>query len=288
MEAQKDICEIGTSKMARVLAAETAIAARAAVPSVSTALVAAARERAERASTAAADATLAELKTAAEQEVTDLTTGGHLVARAISASRAEVEATFEGRRDTDLRERIVANAKVTQTQVVLRSRSTSVFDSKLFPLVTDFCVLLTHAAFGPDVAKCLAAKFEVAASGVTKSKESVMLLCTPHAIDAARTTASTLRQVEASEETRRKAAKGSKSEKGDKSDKRPGKPASAPPRPSAPAPAPAPPPAAPAPAPARRAAGTGAGSRRRQPSVPRLRRDRSPDSDGHRRSWSRP
>ena len=102
-----------------------------------------------------ASASALALETAAEQDATDLTTGRHLVARAISAARAEIEAAFEGRDDTGLRDRIFANAK--ESQEALCSRSTSVFDSKIFSLVTDSYVLLTNAAFGPGVAKCLAA-----------------------------------------------------------------------------------------------------------------------------------
>ena len=265
-----------------VLAAKTAIAARAVDPGVSAAIVAAAQHKAVRASAAAAantaDTTLAAPKTAAEQEVTDLTTRGHVVAHAVFVARAEVEATCSGQGDTGLRDRLFAAAERNREN--LCSRSTSVFNDKIFSLVTDSYVLLTQAAFGSDVAKCLAAKLEVAASGVTKSKEAAMLLCTAQAIDQARTTAAQLRQVEVSE----KAAKGGKAGKGDK---RLGKPASAPPRTPAPAPAPAPPRAAPVPAPARRAADSGGGSRGHRQSAPRRRREHAPDSDGRLRGRKR-
>ena len=293
LEALKDTCEIELARAAGIVTLELTSVARAVDPSLAAGIVAAAQDRAVRASAAAAantaDTGLAALKAAADQEVSELTTGGHVVAHAVTAARTQVEAACMGQGDMALRDRLVAAAE--ENRVKLGARSTSVFDDKIFSLITDIYVLLTQAAFGSDVSKCLAAKFAVATVGITKSKEAAMLLCTPQAIEAARSSATQLRQVEASE----KAAKVVKAGKGDKSDKRLVKPASATPRAPAYAPGGTPPPAATTRAPARHAAESGGGSRgggsrtHHRESAPRRRRDHSPDSDDRgRRSRSRP
>ena len=117
--------------MSRIITVETA---RALDPGVAAAIVAAAQDKAVRASAAAAadttDTVLAALQAAADQEVSDLTTGGHVVAHAVTAARAEVEAACMGRGDTSLRDPLFAAAEKNRENFC--SRSTSVFNDKMF------------------------------------------------------------------------------------------------------------------------------------------------------------